>query len=148
MKKKNKWLRVAIGFMVLTLTSCKTYTIPLESFREQMKNTNSATTKAVTVDNPLAFGNIAYDANNIDRIVAEDTDGNKIVLNNSGAIEIRVTHKNGKKYLMYFDTVLLENDTLKGGRSRFVQSVKRQIPMDSIVRIEVQDGGKKFNYQN
>ncbi|MGC1515042.1 MAG: hypothetical protein WA810_05650 [Maribacter sp.] len=125
MKKKNKWLRLAIGFMVLTLTSCKTYTIPLESFREQMKNTNSATTKAVTVGNPLAFGNIAYDANNIDRIVAEDTDGNKIVLNNSGAIEIRVTHKNGKKYLMYFDTVLLENDTLKGGRSRFVQSVKR-----------------------
>ena len=125
MKKKNKWLTVAIGFMVLTLTSCKTYTIPLESFREQMKNTNAATTKAVTVGNPLAFGNIAYNANNIDRIIAVDTDGNKIVLNNSGAIEIRVTHKNGKKYLMYFDTVLLENDTLKGGRSRFVQSVKR-----------------------
>jgi hypothetical protein len=61
---------------------------------------------------------------------------------------MRVTHSNGKKYHFYFDTVVLENDTLKGGRSRFVQGLTRAIPLDSIVKIEVQDGGKKFDYQN
>ncbi|MEO9548429.1 MAG: hypothetical protein ABJE97_07935 [Maribacter dokdonensis] len=155
--KKNKTHRnlmkkltlkfIGIGALFLII-SCKTYTIPTESFREQMKNTNSSTMKDVKVNNPLTFGNISYSANNINRIVVEDKDGNKTYLNNSGSIEMRVTHKNGKKFHMYFDTVILENDTLKGGRSRFVQSLKRQIPMDSIAKIEVQDGGKKFNYQN
>ncbi len=61
---------------------------------------------------------------------------------------MRVTHVNGKKYHFYFDTVILENDTLKGGRSRFAKVLDRQIPMDSIAKIEVQDGGKKFDYKN
>lgn len=138
---------VGIGALILML-SCKSYTIPTESFREQMRNTKTSTMKDVKVNNPLTFGDISYAANNINRIIVEDKNGNETYLNNSGSIEMRVTHKNGKKYIMYFDTVILENDTLKGGRSRFIQSLQRQIPMDSIAKIEVQDGGKKFNYQN
>ncbi|WP_405381934.1 hypothetical protein [Maribacter sp. LLG6340-A2] len=136
-----------IGALILML-SCKSYTIPTESFREQMRKTKTSTMKDVKVNNPLTFGDISYAANNINRILVEDKNGNETYLNNSGSIEMRVTHKNGKKYIMYFDTVILENDTLKGGRSRFIQSLQRQIPMDSIAKIEVQDGGKKFNYQN
>jgi hypothetical protein len=128
--------------------SCKTYTIPLESFKDQMKNANSSNMKEVTVNNPLTFGEISYAANNISRIIVEDKDGNKTYLNNSGSIEMRVTLKNGKKLHMYFDTVIIENDTLKAGRSRFIQKLKRDIPMDSIVKIEVQDGRKKFKYKN
>ncbi len=41
--------------------------------------------------------------------------------------------------------LILENDTLKEGRSRFLPKLKREIPYDSIVKIEIQDGGKKFN---
>ena len=36
---------------------------------------------------------------------------------------------------------------LKGGRSRFIQEIRHAIPMDSIVKIQVQDGGKRFKYQ-
>ena len=145
--KRNILRIIGVGIIMLTV-SCKTYMIPVESFKEQMKNTNSSNMKDVTVNNPLTFGSISYSANNIDRIVVVDKNGNSSYLNNSGSLEMRVTHKNGKKYHMYFDTVILENDTLKGGRSRFVQSLERQIPIDSIVKIEIQDGGKKFNYQN
>ena len=138
-----------IGLIIVLLTlSCKSYTIPIDSFKEQMKNTNSSNMKDVTVNNPLTFRSIKYSANNIERVIVLDKNGNETYLNNSGSIEMRVTHKNGKKYHMYFDTVILENDTLKGGRSRFIQSLERQIPMDSIDKIEIQDGGKKFNYQN
>jgi len=35
---------------------------------------------------------------------------------------------------------------LIGGRSRFATSLIRKIPMDSVVKIEVQDGGKKIEY--
>jgi hypothetical protein len=61
---------------------------------------------------------------------------------------MRITHINGKKYLFYFDTIILENDTLKGSRSRFIPNLTRKIPFDSIAKIEVQEGGKNYNYQN
>lgn len=137
---------IIIGALLLTF-SCKTYTIPTDSFREQMMNTKSGNMKDVVINNPLYYRNIKYSSNNIDRLLVLDKAGKERYLDNSPSIEMRVTHSNGKKYILYFDTVILENDTIKGGRSRFVQGLTRQIPMDSIVKIEVQDGGKKFNYQ-
>ncbi|MGY0406920.1 MAG: hypothetical protein ACWIPJ_00980 [Polaribacter sp.] len=113
-----------------------------------MINAKARNMKDVEINNPLNFGNIKYFSNNIDRLIVLDKNGNKIVLDNSPSIEIRVTQHNGKKYILYFDTVILENDTLKGKRSRFAKGLRREIPMDSIVKIEVQNGRKKFNYQN
>ena len=148
MAAKMNLLKIIGIAITMCAFSCKTYTIPLESFREQMRETNSANMKNVAVNNPLTFGNISYSANNISQIMVEDKDCNKKYLDNSGSIEMRVTQKNGKKFHMYFDTVILENDTLKGGRSRFILSLKRDIPMDSIAKIEVQDGGKNYKYKS
>ena len=61
---------------------------------------------------------------------------------------MRVTHSNRKKNVLYFNTVVLENETLKGGRSRFIQRLTREIPIGNIVKIEVQNGSKKINYIN
>jgi hypothetical protein len=145
--KKSFFLSSGLGIS-LAIASCQTYTIPVDSFKNQIKNANSSTMKEVTVNNPLTSGSITYQANNIERIVVVDKNGTEAYLENSGSIELRVTHKNGKKFQMYFDTVILENDTLKGGRSRFIQSLEQQIPIDSIVKIEIQNGGKDFKYRN
>ena len=139
--------RLVFVFMVGLMFSCKTYTIPVDSFREQMISAASDGVKEVEINNPLFFNNIQYVSNNIKQILVLDKNGIEAVLENSPSIEMRVTHNNGKRYHFYFDTVILENNVLKGGRSRFVQRLTREIPMDSIVKIEVQDGGKKFNYQ-
>lgn len=144
-------LKIVALLGCLFLVSCTTYTIPTNSFREQMMKVEPGTMKEVEINNPLLVPNapnIQYTSNNIERIIVVDKEGKKTYLDNSPSIEMRVTHANGKKYHFYFDTVILENDTLKGGRSRFVQGLSRAIPMDSIVKIEVQDGGKKFGYQN
>lgn len=150
--KKLSFKKTIINFCGLLLislgVSCKTYTISVDSFREQMKKTNSGSIKDVEINNPLTFGTIKYLANDIDRLIVFDKSGQEIYLNNSPSIEMRVTHKNGKKYILYFDTVILENNILKGGRSRFAQGLKREIPMDSIIKIDIQDSGKKFNYQD
>lgn len=138
---------IGIGSLILII-SCKTYTIPTDSFREQMITAKSGNMKDVEINNPLLYKKIKYSSNNIDQLIVLDKDGNKMTLDNSPSIEMRVTHRNGKKYILYFDTVILENDTLKGGRSRFAQGLTRQIPMDSIIKIEVQDGGKNFKYKN
>ena len=138
---------IAIGILLLII-SCKTYTIPADSFRSQMINANSENMKVVEINNPLTFGKITYSSNNIKSLVVIDKNGNEFIKENKPSIEMRVTDKNGKKYHFYFDTVILENDTLKGGRSRFMKNLTREIPMNNIVKIEVQDGGKNFKYQN
>ena len=150
----NKLTLKITGIIVLLfLFSCKTYTISPESFREQMKNANSSSMKEVNINNPLKPLlpllplNITYSSNNINHLIVKNKEGIEMLLDNSPAIEMRVTHRNGKKYIVYFDTVILENDTLKGGRSRTIQGITRQIPMDSIIKIEVQDGGKNYNYK-
>lgn len=145
---KKQIIKIIVIGVLLLIYSCKTYTVSTESFRDQMEKANSGNLKDVKINNPLTYGNIRYASNNIDQLLVLDKEGNKMYLNMSPSIEMRVTHCNGRKYIFYFDTVILENNTLKGGRSRFIQGLKREISMDSIVKIEVQDGGKKFTYQN
>lgn len=145
----KKTLSKLIGISLLLLIfSCTTYTIPIESFKEQMITAKTGNMKDVEINNPLTYTNIKYSSNNIKQLAVYDQDGHKTYLKNSPSIEMRVTKTNGKKYILYFDTVILENDTLKGGRSRFAHGLTREIPMDSIMKIEIQDGGKKFNYKN
>lgn len=141
-----KVISVGIG-MLFMISSCKTYTITTDSFREQMRTATSENRKEVEINNPLFYKKITYSTNNISQLIVWDKKGNKMHLQSSPAIEMRVTHSNGKKYHFYFDTVIMENEFLKWGRSRFLKERRGSIPMDSIVKIEVQDGGKKFKYQ-
>lgn len=115
-----------------------------------MMNETSENMKEVKVNNPLFYSNsnIEYSSNNIKRIIVTDKDGKRTYLDNSPSIEIRVTHFNGKKYHFYFDTVILGNDTLKGNRARLAKGFSRKIPLDGIVKLELQDGGKNYNYKS
>lgn len=140
--------KIFIIGLLLIIISCKTYTIPSESFKNQFTKTEDIQEKQVEINNPLLYGNLKYSANNIKTLDVIDKDGNKLTIPNSPSLEMRITHKNGKKYLFYFDTIILENDTLKGSHSRFISNLTRKIPFDSIAKIEVQEGGKNFNYQN
>lgn len=140
--------RLTLLFLVLLVISCKSYTIPIESFKEQMFAAGPENMKSVEVNNPLIgfHDNIAYKANTIQSLVVFDKNGNQTFLNNSPSIEMRITLKNGKKRIFYFDTVSIENKVLSGSQSRFINK-RRQIPLDSIIKIEVQEGRKKFRYQ-
>lgn len=144
----NKRMILLCTTLLFCLWSCKTYTIPVDSFREQMINATQENMTEVEINNPLTYGgSIRYDSNNIDKLIVYDKENNPLYLNNDPSIEMRVTHRNGKKYHFYFDTVFLFNESLKGSRSRFIGGLTRSIPLDSIVKIEVQDGRKKFDYQ-
>lgn len=154
MSSKTKTLKLkitqpilVIAFLILVI-SCKSYTIPINSFKEQLIEANSSTIKDATINNPLLSGTITYATNNLEGIIVINKSGARTYLKNSPSLEMRVTHKNNKKYHMYFDTVIMEDGLLKGARSRFIQGLNRQIPIDSILKIEVQEGSKKFKYQN
>ncbi len=133
---------------ILTIFGCKSYTVPVDSFQEQMIKGNNANLKKVEINNPLiGFNdNIKYYSNSLSGINVFDKKGNMLYLENSPSIEMRVTLKNEKKRIFYFDTVYIENDSLKGSQSRFIPKI-REIAIKDIVKIELQDGGKKFSYQ-
>ena len=144
---KQKILTIGIFLLVL---SCKTYTVSVDSFRNQMTLNGQEKYREVEIQNPVPFSytNIKYLATNIKEIIVQDKNGIDVVIQNSPKLEMRITRTNGKKYVLLFDTVLVENDTLKGARSRIFQNLTREIPMDSISEIEIQDSGKVYKYQN
>lgn len=131
---------IVIGFI-----SCKTYYIPVDSFKTQFNGIDSSKLRIVSTQGPM--GDIAdYHANPIDYIKCVDKDNNPFELKNSPSIEIRFTEKNNKRTIFYFDRVYLQHDTLiVGDMSRFFY-IQKGISINNVKLIEVQDGHKNFHY--
>lgn len=139
---------LCVTLIAICMASCTTYTITPQSFKEQFVGVDAKSLQQVEINNPLSFHNISYEANNIKYIEVIDKAGNMVALQNSPSIEMRVTTKDGKKRIMYFDTVSLQNNILYGKGARLLGGINRTIPLDSVVKIEVQDGGKNYYYKN
>jgi hypothetical protein len=142
----NKGL-LKTGFLfllVLGLISCKTYYIPVESFKEQFNGIDSTKLKIVNTRGPA--GDIAqYPANPIEYIKCVDKDNNPFELKNSPSIEIRFTEQNNKRTVYYFDRVFLQDTLIIGDMSRFIH-YRKGISINNVKLIEVQDGHKNFKY--
>jgi RNA:NAD 2'-phosphotransferase (TPT1/KptA family) len=132
---------------ILLFSSCKTYTISVDSFKNQMSHLGYDDLKEVKINNPTPNMNkIGYYATNLKSITVIDKKGNEVSLSNSPRLEMRVTRKNGKRYILLFDTVIVENDSIKGLRSKML-GLTREIPLSDITKIEIQDSGKVYKYQ-
>lgn len=141
-------MKIKLSLLVLFVLaiSCKTYTISPENFKKQIIESSANNLKDVKVNNPLSqFSQIEYKANNLKYLNVYDKNGSISFIQNSPSIEMRVTLKNGKRKIFYLDTVTLENDTLIGEKSRIL-GLKNKVPFNDIVKIEVQDGGKNYEY--
>jgi hypothetical protein len=135
-----------IAVITITLSSCKTYYISTDSLKQQFSGIDSSTLKDVVVQGP-GWQKIRYKANPITMIQCVDKNNQPFELPNGPSIEMRVTHDR-KKSIFYFDRVVVNDSTLKGVKSRFFSSITQTIPLASITKIEVQDGGKKYSYVN
>ena len=135
---------ILITVIVIGLISCKTYYIPVESFKEQFKGVDSTKLRIVKTRGP-AGDVVEYLANPIDSIKCFDKDNNLFKLKNSPSIEIRFTQYNKKRTIFYFDRVCLQDTLIVGEMSRFIQ-FRRSISINNIKLIEVQDGHKDFKY--
>jgi hypothetical protein len=114
---KCRFIQIGTTLLIAILcASCKTYYIPIESFKDQMKD-----------------------------IKCVDKENKPFELKNSPSIEVRITDKNNKRTYLYFDQMYVQDSILKGDGSRFIYYPK-QIPLKNIKLIEIQDGHKKFKY--
>ncbi|MDR3218094.1 MAG: hypothetical protein LBU22_03800 [Dysgonamonadaceae bacterium] len=135
---------ILIGFIVIS--SCTTYYIPIDSFREQFAGIDSTQLIKVTMAGPL-YRRYHYLANPITTIACTDKKGNPHQFINKPSLETRFTygHKNKRK-IFYFDRIFVNTHSVIGVESRFIESIRSSIPIDSIIKIEIQDGHKKWTY--
>jgi len=136
-----KSLNTGLIFIII-LASCKTYYIPVESFKSQFKNVSPKTMQVTTTRGPLGALYV-YPANQIRYIECVDKEGSPFLIENTPSIEIRFTDRNNKKTIFYFDGVYLSDTLIIGDRSRFV-GAQKTISLNNIKLIEVQDGNKNF----
>lgn len=127
------------------VSACSTYYVSTTSLKNQFANVDSTDLKPVTVRGPLGE-QYEYLANPLMTIKLMDKKGNTVELPNKPSIEMRITEKNGKRTIFYFDSIFLTDSTLVGSKSRFISSIRKTIYLDQIDKIEVQDGKKNFQY--
>lgn len=131
--------------LILLLSSCKTYYIPVDSFKQQFANMDTSNMREVTTQGP-AGDPVKYKIYPIDYIHAVDKTGNPITIPNSPSIEIRFTDTSNRKTIFYFDLIRFDGENITGRQSRFMSAFKKTIPINSVKKIEVQDGKKNFRY--
>jgi hypothetical protein len=136
---------IIITALTLSITSCTTYYIPIDSFKQQLPSLEkSAPLRKVTALDP--FGSKStYSIYPIDSVRCVDKNGKWFLLKNSPALEIRFTDINNKKTTFYFDHVYVIRDSITGLRSHIL-GLKKTIPLNTVKTIEIQNGGKRFKY--
>lgn len=128
----------------MVLNACKTYLIPVHSFKEQFNGIDSAKLRLVKTRGP-AGDVVEYLANPVDYIKCVDKSDMPYELKISPSIEIRFTEKNNKRTIFYFDRVFMQDTLIIGEMSRFVR-FRKGISINNVKLIEVQDGHKNFRY--
>ena len=128
----------------MVLNACKTYLIPVQSFKEQFNGIDSAKLRLVKTRG-LAGDVVEYLANPVDYIKCVDKSDMPYELKISPSIEIRFTEKNNKRTIFYFDRVFMQDTLIIGEMSRFVR-FRKGISINNVKLIEVQDGHKNFRY--
>jgi hypothetical protein len=138
-----------IPALLLFAWSCKTYTIPVASLREQFGGMDSARLRKVTMVGPAGEAGRRYHylANPYPLIHCKDAQLQDHMLQSGPSIEIRFTYRPGnRRVIFYFDRIFVTDSTVTGVESRFLPSMRKTILLDSVTKIEVQDGHKNFHY--
>jgi hypothetical protein len=135
---------------ILSVFSRTTYTISPISFREQFADVTAQSLKEISIRNPMSnydspSTRVRYSANQIQKIYTVDKNSQRVILDNSPALENRITSDSGKKQVFYFDTMYVDNGFLIGEKSR-IFGIMGKIALNSIVKVEVQNGGKRYKY--
>jgi len=137
-------LIITIG-LTLFITSCTTYYIPVDSFKQQLPSLEkSKPLRQVTTIDPWGY-KTTYSTYPIDSVKCVDKNGNPFLLKNGPSLEIRFTDNTNNKTTFYFDRVYVVRDSIIGVRSRIL-SLKKAIPLNTVKTIEIQDGQKKYRY--
>jgi len=146
MKLKGYLYVISIG-LIFSLSSCKTYFIPVDSFKRQFAVWDTSKFQQVKTQGPKGKV-ITYKTYPINAVNCVDKHGNPVLLPNSPALEIRFTDVNNKVTLFYFDRIFVKGDSIRGIQPGPTSSLIKTIPLSTVKHIQIQDSGKKLKYIN
>ena len=129
--------------MSVLFYSCTTYLIPMESFKHQFVGMKETDMKEVVVRGPLGE-QTRYTTFPQDSVDCTKK-GKWIRLAKTPSLEIRFTDDRNKKTIFYFDRIFVTDSTVSGTYSRIL-GLQKTIPLETIKKIEIQDGGKNYRY--
>lgn len=140
-------MKKIISFITISLFlgGCTTYYIPVESFKKQFSKIDSTQLINLSIQGPLNEG-YNYRANPIEIIECVNKNGLPVTIKNSPSIEVRLTYGyRNRRIIFYFDRITVNQNKVYGVESRFFDFIRKSIPLDSITKIEIQDGRKRFS---
>ena len=129
-----KFSIIIIVFVIsVSLVSCKSYQLTSDSLLEQLK-ANQTIAPNLYYQN---FSLVNYPSNNFQKIKCEDKNGNCVWVFPDKNTTFKLIRKStGEKVTLYFDTVLLQKDTLSGLKSRLFGGL-RIVPLSDLEKVIV-----------
>jgi hypothetical protein len=126
------------------LFSCSTYLIPVDSFKNQFAGMKETDMKEVIAQGPLGE-RTTYKSFSKDSVDCINKKGEWIRLEKTPSLEIRFTDASNKKTVFYFDRIFVNDSSISGTYSRIL-GIRKTIPLNSVKKIELQDGRKNYRY--
>jgi len=136
---------IRLILVVVLCAGCTTYELSLNTLEKRFAEIDSSDLVLTRVKGP--FGETySYLRHPGKFIPLENKEGEVVEVKISPSLEMKVTHDGGQKSYFYFDKVYVTDKYLIGDRSRFMDGFHKEIRIESIEKIEVQDGKKNFKY--
>lgn len=131
--------------LLLKLLGMEIYTVPVISFKEQFGSMMTMQWKTVKVKTPNG-SIISYDTFPIDEIKCFNRHEIPCNVKVKPSIEIRITHLKNKKSIFYFDRIRVQDNKIIGQNLRTFKFKDEEISLETISKIEIQDGKKYYRY--
>ena len=128
--------------MVLTLSSCSTYYLTNDSFKDQLqridpnKISDAYDFRLGLIGVALKGGQNFY--NGIKTLKCKDKAGNDVLVNIKPQTGIRLTDNSGRTLQLYFDSVFLRDSLVYGSKSHFITLPVTPMNINTLTKIEIQ----------
>ena len=131
-----------LTIFILTMTSCSTYYMTSNSFKEQLQNidpnkiNDAYDFRLGLVGVALKGGKIFY--NGIETLKCKDKNGNDVIFTVKPQTGIRLTDSTGRRIQLYFDSVFLRDSLVYGSKSHFITLPVTPMNVNKLTKIEIQ----------
>jgi hypothetical protein len=134
-------------FIILCISSCATYQIPIESLKLQFDGIDSSKLVKVIVTDRRGDEEYSFLKNPLKVVKCIDDDNNPMITFPGPRLMMIVTDKENDKTKLSFDRVLV-GKTYLYGQSLFLTGVVVKIPLEDIIKVQIRDDRRKFVYGN
>jgi hypothetical protein len=126
----------------LLFTSCSTYYLTSQSFKEQLqkidpnKISDAYDFRLGLVGVALKGGKNFY--NGIETVKCTDKNGNNFILTVKPQTAVRMTDSSGRRIQLYFDSLFLRDSLVYGSKSHFITLPVTPMNVNKLIKIEIQ----------